>query len=652
MAAGRAGARSRDNFLIRGTPNNRGTVLKMLLDAGVQPVGDPTQCHAVAIDARAPKFDGGIITRLDCVVFGIVVNKHGERFYDEGEDVWPKRYAIWGRLVAMQPDQIAYIVFDAPVLTIFMPSLYPPIAAGEHRRACRQARASTRRRWRRRSATFNAAVRPGTFDHTILDDCRTEGLDAAEDPLGAAHREGAVLCLSGAARHHLHLSRHAGEPGGAHRHGGRPAVGQHVRRRRDHGRQRAGPGLRRRHRHDHRQRVRPHRRQEAAARHATATDGSQRGASPNQPLQEAARLMTVCNSCRYCEGLCAVFPAMEMRRVFAAGDLNYLANLCHACGACYVDCQFSPPHEFNVNVPRVLAEVRAESYAAYAWPRALSGLFDRNGLAIASIAALSVAAFIVGFVAWHDPAALFAVHTGPGAFYRLMPHDAMVAIFGAAFLYAIVASVMGMRAFWRDIGEPAGTLAQPASLWQAIKDAATLRYLDGGGVGCFNEDDAPTDRRRLYHHLTFYGFLLCFASTCTATVYHYGLGRLAPYAWYDLPVMLGTLGGIGLIDRAGRAHGREDAPRPGAGRPGEPRHGRGVPGHALPHQPDRPALLALRETRGHGPPAGAASRRGVGAVPHLALREVRARPLPLPGAGAVCQGAADTAVRRCQTLWV
>ena len=262
---------------------------------------------------------------------------------------------------------------------------------------------------------------------------------------------------------------------------------------------------------------------------------------------EAARLMTVCNACRYCEGLCAVFPAMEMRRAFPAGDLNYLANLCHACGACYIDCQFSPPHEFNVNVPRVLAEVRAEFYAAYAWPRALSGLFARNGLAISLIAALSVAAFIAGFVAWHDPAALFAVHTGPGAFYRLMPHNTMVAIFGAAFLYAIVASVMGMRAFWRDIGEPLGTLAQPASLWQAVKDAATLRYLDGGGAGCFNEDDAPTDRRRLYHHLTFYGFLLCFASTCTATVYHYGLGRLAPYAWYDLPVLLGTLGGIGLI---------------------------------------------------------------------------------------------------------
>jgi tricarballylate dehydrogenase len=165
-----------DNFLIRGSPNNRGTVLKMLLDAGVQPVGDPTQCHAVAIDARAPKFDGGIITRLDCVVLGIVVNKHALRFYDEGEDIWPKRYAIWGRLVAMQPDQIAYIVLDAAVLNMFMPSCYPPIEAGSIGELAGKLDLDPATLERTVSA-FNAAVRPGTFDHTVLDDCCTEGLD-------------------------------------------------------------------------------------------------------------------------------------------------------------------------------------------------------------------------------------------------------------------------------------------------------------------------------------------------------------------------------------------------------------------------------------------------------------------------------------------
>lgn len=165
-----------DNFLIRGSRNNMGTVLRLLLDAGVQEVGDPTQCHAVAIDARAPKYDGGIITRLDCVVFGIVVNKHARRFYDEGEDIWPKRYAIWGRLVAAQPDQIAYILFDAPSLNLFMPSLYPPISAptieelaGKLGLDATDLRATV--------DGFNAAVRPGTFDDTILDDCRTKGIE-------------------------------------------------------------------------------------------------------------------------------------------------------------------------------------------------------------------------------------------------------------------------------------------------------------------------------------------------------------------------------------------------------------------------------------------------------------------------------------------
>jgi tricarballylate dehydrogenase len=164
-----------DNFLIRGTPYNRGSILKMLLDKGVQEVGDPTQCHAVAIDARSPKFDGGIITRHDSVIFGIVVNKHAERFYDEGEDIWPKRYAIWGRLVATQPDQIAYIIFDASVLTSFMPTLFPPIKADSIAELAGKFELDAMV-LEKTVTDFNAAVRPGTFDHAILDDCRTEGL--------------------------------------------------------------------------------------------------------------------------------------------------------------------------------------------------------------------------------------------------------------------------------------------------------------------------------------------------------------------------------------------------------------------------------------------------------------------------------------------
>lgn len=288
--------------------------------------------------------------------------------------------------------------------------------------------------------------------------------------------------------------------------------------------------------------------------------------SHNSPaLREADRLMTICNSCRYCEGLCAVFPAMEMKRAFSGGDLNQLANLCHGCGACFHDCQFSPPHEFNVNVPQTLARVRAESYVHYAWPAVARPLFARHGTALAVGLMLAFAGFMLGFVALSDPGALFAAHLDDGRFYALMPHNAMVAVFGVAFLWMLLALAMGARAFWRDTEIPA--LAS-GDYVRAADDAARLRYLDGGGNGCYNQDDAPTDRRRIWHHMTFYGFLLCFASTSLATVYHYILGRSAPYPWWDVPALLGSVGGIGLvIGPAGlllaKLHRQEDLRAPG-----------------------------------------------------------------------------------------
>jgi citrate/tricarballylate utilization protein len=259
-------------------------------------------------------------------------------------------------------------------------------------------------------------------------------------------------------------------------------------------------------------------------------------------LREAERLMTICNACRYCEGLCAVFPAMEMRRTFAAGDLNYLANLCHQCGACFPDCQYSPPHQFDVNVPAALARLRNDSYADYVWPRALAGVFACNGLLVTSLCAASVAIFILGFVAFVDPAALWSRNAGD--FYKVMPHGAMVVLFGLAALYAIVAFVFSLRAFWRDIG---GGALGPAALAQAVADTFTLRYLGGGGGGCTSENEEPSSRRRVYHHFTFYGFLACFAATSVATFYHYAFGWHAPYAFYSLPVLLGIVGGIGLL---------------------------------------------------------------------------------------------------------
>jgi citrate/tricarballylate utilization protein len=261
-------------------------------------------------------------------------------------------------------------------------------------------------------------------------------------------------------------------------------------------------------------------------------------------LREADRLMTICNACRYCEGLCAVFPAMEMRRTFGAGDLNYLANLCHQCGACYTDCQYSPPHEFNVNIPAAMAKLRNESYAVYVWPNFLSGLFARNGLFVTLASALSVAGFIIGFVAWSDSAALFSRNAGD--FYKVMPHNAMALLFGIVALYCIMAFAFSLAAFWRDIG---GSQSAPGlrGLGQAVSDALHLTYLHGGGGECTSEGKQPSSARRIFHHFTFYGFLFCFAATCVATIYHYAFGWHAPYAPLSLPVVLGIIGGAGLV---------------------------------------------------------------------------------------------------------
>ena len=164
-----------DNFLIRGTRFNQGVVLRSLLDGGADQIGDPTQCHCVAIDARAPKYDGGIVTRLDCVSLGLVVNKYAKRFYDEGEDFWPKRYAIWGRLTALQPGQIAYSVIDAKAVGRFMPPVFPGDKADTLAELAAKLGVDP--------VTFEATVREynaacvtGTFDHAVLDDCHTEGL--------------------------------------------------------------------------------------------------------------------------------------------------------------------------------------------------------------------------------------------------------------------------------------------------------------------------------------------------------------------------------------------------------------------------------------------------------------------------------------------
>ncbi|WP_279608441.1 tricarballylate utilization 4Fe-4S protein TcuB [Burkholderia cenocepacia] len=257
---------------------------------------------------------------------------------------------------------------------------------------------------------------------------------------------------------------------------------------------------------------------------------------------EVARQMQICNACRYCEGFCAVFPAMTRRLEFAKADVNYLANLCHNCGACYHACQYAPPHDFAVNVPKAMAQVRLDTYVEYAWPAALGKLYRRNGLTVALALAIGLALFLMLGVAMHG-----SLLNGPsgGRFYAIFPHNLLAAMFGSVFGLAILALGVGVTRFWRDVSS--GTASMPA-VAEAAKHALALTYLDGGhGDGCNESDDAFTLARRRFHHFTFYGFMLCFAATLVATFYHYALDLHAPYAFLSLPVLLGTAGGIGLL---------------------------------------------------------------------------------------------------------
>jgi citrate/tricarballylate utilization protein len=278
---------------------------------------------------------------------------------------------------------------------------------------------------------------------------------------------------------------------------------------------------------------------DALAREAVALA---RGVPLSASEAEVARQLQVCNACRYCEGFCAVFPAMTRRLEFGKADVHYLANLCHNCGACLHACQYAPPHEFAVNVPQAMAQVRVQTYSELAWPRALGLLYRRNGATLALATGLGLALFLVLAIAlkgslWHAPLA--------GNFYAVFPHNLLVGLFGVVFAFAVLALAMGARGFWRQ--ESPGPASGDA-VGEALTDALRLKYLDGGhGEGCNDADDRFTLWRRRWHHFTFYGFLLCFAATCVATLYHYLLQRHAPYPLASLPVLLGTAGGLGLL---------------------------------------------------------------------------------------------------------
>ncbi len=256
-----------------------------------------------------------------------------------------------------------------------------------------------------------------------------------------------------------------------------------------------------------------------------------------EPIDEARRQIEICNACRYCEGYCSVFPAINRERAFADGDVTQLANLCHNCRGCYYACQYTEPHEFALNLPRALAKVRQESWQEFALPSVLSKAFHISGVAIALATILGFALIIWAIRALGDYA------QGGEGFYAVISHNALVAIFAPAFLFPLFSIFLSLRRYWNAVG---GGPVRLSDVVSAFGSAARMKNLAGGhGDGCnFEDEDRFSNARRWRHQMVMYSFLLCFAATSVATVMHYGFGLEAPYGFFSPPKLLGVPGGI------------------------------------------------------------------------------------------------------------
>jgi len=263
-------------------------------------------------------------------------------------------------------------------------------------------------------------------------------------------------------------------------------------------------------------------------------------------VEEATRQLTICNACRYCEGYCPVFQAIELKRDFAKGDVVFTAHLCHDCRACYYACMYSPPHEFAINVPQVLSQIRVESYQDWSWPSWLGRSFTDRRVGNA-VSAIAVGIVIILSLVLIGPYRLFTAHRGPGTFYEVIPFFAMVVPAFALVFYGFAIWIAGGARFWREAGSVLGRGKGLRALAEAAGDALRLKGLKGGGPGCYYPGAKPSFGRRLYHSLVFYGFMSALASTILAALYQDVLHRLPPYSLTSAPVIFGSLGGVAMI---------------------------------------------------------------------------------------------------------
>ena len=264
-------------------------------------------------------------------------------------------------------------------------------------------------------------------------------------------------------------------------------------------------------------------------------------------VAEADRQFHICNACRYCEGYCPVFPAMALRDSFAAGDLSYLANVCHDCRACYQACMYTEPHEFAINIPALMSEARVRSYRRYVRPRWLARAFEQGGITLAVVTAAVVVLIIAAYELLGSMVTLAGATRPPGDFYAVVSHTAMLVPALFLSVFGLTVAGVGLSAFWRETGGFSHGIT-PRIAWTAIREAATLRWLDGGGGDCFypEREDATPVRARLHHSLA-YGFLATLAATISAWTAETFLHDLPPYPIVSVPVLLGIIGGVGMI---------------------------------------------------------------------------------------------------------
>jgi len=269
--------------------------------------------------------------------------------------------------------------------------------------------------------------------------------------------------------------------------------------------------------------------------------------TPIDAATEAERLLRICAACMYCDGYCAVFPAIAGKHGFPLAEIDHLAHLCHNCRGCWYACQYAPPHPFAVNLPRTLAAVRQESFARHVRPRWLAGAFARTGWIVAVVVgAVTLAALALVLIAV-PPEILLGVHTSGGAFYRVVPWGIMTAAAGLSFAWAVVAVAAATVAFWRTIGPRAPLRIVLRALPAALADVVTLRNLGGGGHGCNDTGEKLSGERRASHHVLVAGFALTILSTVSAALLHHVTGAPAPYPVVSLPVLAGTLGGVLML---------------------------------------------------------------------------------------------------------